>query len=85
MLQTGKLPQICLMTLWGAPNPLVAKVTGVYKHSTNEILGVTDELHACNSQIEAYYSLSGESLASPVKGINIVRQSNGKTKKMVIF
>ena len=85
MLQTGKLPQICLMTLWGAPNPLVAKVTRVYKHSTNETLGVTDELHACNSQIEAYYSLSGESLASPVKGINIVRQSNGKTKKMVIF
>ncbi|MDE6785511.1 MAG: prolyl oligopeptidase family serine peptidase [Muribaculaceae bacterium] len=85
MLQTGKLPQICLMTLWGAPNPLVAKVTRVYKHSTNETLGVTDELHACNSQIEAYYSLSGQLLASPVKGINIVRQSNGKTKKMVIF
>ena len=26
------LPQICMLTLWGAEKPLVAKVTGIYKH-----------------------------------------------------
>lgn len=31
-VKDGILPQICMMTLWGAPNPLEAKVTGVYKH-----------------------------------------------------
>lgn len=44
MLQSGMLPQICLMTLWGAPNPLVAKVEGVYKHSTIDDPGSTDEI-----------------------------------------
>lgn len=86
MLQTGILPQICLMTLWGAPNPLVAKVTGVYKHSTIETPGKIDILEAINTQGKvAYYSLSGQSLASPAKGITVVRQSDGKTKKMIIM
>ena len=26
------LPQICMLTLWGAEKPLVAKVSGIYKH-----------------------------------------------------
>lgn len=33
-VQDDILPQICLMNLWGASFPLVAKVEGVYKHST---------------------------------------------------
>ena len=85
MLQTGRLPQICMMTLWGAPNPLVAKVTGVYKHSIIDEPGSTDEIITANPQAApSYYSLSGESLRSPAKGINIVRQPDGTAKKVLI-
>lgn len=85
MLQSGILPQICLMTLWGAPNPLVAKVSGVYKHSIIDDSGSTDEIHACNPQATpSYYSLSGQTLSSPTKGVNIVRQSDGSAKKILL-
>ncbi|MDE6290510.1 MAG: hypothetical protein K2M16_03165, partial [Muribaculaceae bacterium] len=85
MVQTGILPQICLMTLWGAPNPLVAKVSGVYKHSTIETPGKTDEINAANPQgITAYYSLSGQTMTTVTKGINIIRQSDGTTKKVLV-
>lgn len=85
MLQSGILPQICLMTLWGAPNPLVAKVAGVYKHSTIEDPSGTDGMQVCRPQgAPSYYSLSGQSLSSPTKGVNIVRQSNGSVKKVLV-
>lgn len=85
MVQTGILPQICLMTLWGAPNPLVAKVSGVYKHSTIDAPGKTDEIKACDRQgITACYSLSGHSVTNATKGINIIRQSDGTTKKVIL-
>ena len=85
MVQTGVLPQICLMTLWGAPNPLVAKVSGVYKHSTIEAPGKTDEIKAVNPQgITAYYSLSGQTMTTVTKGINIIRQPDGTTKKVLV-
>ena len=85
MLQTGMLPQICLMTLWGAPNPLVAKVAGVYKHSTVDTPEKIDALEVSTLQGEdMYYSLSGQAIASPIKGINIVRKSNGLTQKVIL-
>ncbi|MDE6637347.1 MAG: prolyl oligopeptidase family serine peptidase [Muribaculaceae bacterium] len=85
ILQTGILPQVCLMTLWGAPNPLVAKVKGVYKHSTVEVPGSVDGLQADAMLGNAIcYSLSGKSLSSPAKGINIVRQPDGFVKKLLI-
>lgn len=85
MLQTGKLPQICLMTLWGAPNPLVAKVKGVYKYSVLEDKDNADEISAFQpSGNVTYYSLTGQPLSSPAKGINIVRQSDGSVKKVVV-
>ncbi len=85
MLQTGILPQICLMTLWGAPNPLVAKVSGVYKHSTIDAPGSIDDIQACNPQGSSiYYSLTGQPLSSPAKGVNIIRQPDGQTKKVLI-
>ena len=31
-IQNDILPQICMLTLWGAQKPLTAKVTGIYKH-----------------------------------------------------
>lgn len=85
MLQTGTLPQLCMMTLWGAPNPLVAKVSGVYKHSTVDPAGNLTEIEDYGKQkITAYYSLTGQTLASPVKGINIVKLADGKIKKLLI-
>lgn len=85
MLQTGVLPQLCLMTLWGAPNPLVAKVLGVYKHSTIDVPGSVKNLQSdvVNGNA-AYYSLSGLHLDSPAKGINIVRQPDGIVKKLIV-
>ena len=32
----------------------------------------------------AYYSLDGRRLKSPQKGINIIRRSDGTTKKMIV-
>lgn len=85
MLQTGILPQICLMTLWGTPNPLVAKVKGVYKHSMIEVPGGVEELRASGMHGNAtFYSLSGRSLSSPAKGISIVRLPDGIVKKLMI-
>ena len=85
MLQTGVLPQLCLMTLWGAPNPLVAKVSGVYKHSTIDVPDSVKNLQCdvVNGNV-ACYSLSGLHLDSPAKGINIVRQSDGIVKKLIV-
>lgn len=84
MVMTGTLPQICLMTLWGAPNPLIAKVSGVYKHSTVGSPDKIDEIEACGQLgTSTYYSLTGQALSSPVKGVNIVRQSDGTTKKVM--
>ncbi|MDE5813696.1 MAG: prolyl oligopeptidase family serine peptidase [Muribaculaceae bacterium] len=85
MVQTGILPQICLMTLWGAPNPLVAKVSGVYKHSIIETPGKKDEIKTSDPQgITACYSLSGQTMTTMIKGLNIIRQSDGTTKKVLV-
>lgn len=37
-----------------------------------------------DAQMEAVYTLSGTQLAAPQRGINIVKFSNGQTKKIVI-
>ncbi|MDE6648357.1 MAG: prolyl oligopeptidase family serine peptidase [Muribaculaceae bacterium] len=85
MLRTGVLPQICLMTLWGAPNPLVAKVEGVYKHSVVEIPGSVGEMDTFGLQADAAcYSLSGLPLHNPSKGVNIMRQADGKSRKVLV-
>ena len=85
MVQSGILPQICLMTLWGAPNPLVAKVSGVYKHSTIETPDKTDEISVPDLQdTTVCYSLSGQTLTALTKGINIIKQSDGMTKKVLV-
>lgn len=80
MLQSGILPQICLMTLWGAPNPLEAKVAGVYKHNVN---GARVDRINIDTASATYYNLSGQRLTAPAKGINIVRSSDGHTRKIV--
>jgi len=40
--------------------------------------------HSESSAIETYYSLDGRRLKSPQKGINIIRMSDGTTKKVIV-
>lgn len=84
MLQTGVLPQLCMMTMWGTPNPLVAKVKGVYKHSIIEGPDSVEDLQS-NGKYgkEVYYTISGLPLVAPVRGINIVRESDGIVRKLI--
>ena len=39
-IENDILPQICVLTLWGAEKPLVMKVTGVYKHKVEVPVGI---------------------------------------------
>ena len=41
-VKDGVLPQICMMTFFGAPNPLEAKIYGIYKHKVPVELAYTD-------------------------------------------
>ena len=41
-VKDGVLPQICMMTFFGAPNPLEAKIYGIYKHKVPAELAYTD-------------------------------------------
>lgn len=50
---------------------------------TAEMTGI-DTLGTSASNIESYYTLDGKRLSVPQKGMNIVRMSNGSTKKIVI-
>jgi hypothetical protein len=44
-----------------------------------------DSVHSMdNSDIEGYYTINGLKLEKPVKGINIIRYNNGKTKKVIL-
>lgn len=83
MITTGKLPQICVLTLWGASKPLTLKVTGVYKHSTKEDATSLSAV-STNAESVAYYTLSGTRIGKPSKGINIVKMTDGTTKKVLV-
>ncbi len=84
MLVSGVLPQICLMTFFGGYEvPLVAKVEGVYKHSTVAAPSRVGMVKSAGAVTEAYYSLSGRQLDGLRKGINIVRVGN-ETKKVLV-
>ena len=50
-------------------------------NSATDIDAVTDGINIPN---KAYYTIDGKLLNEPRKGINMVRMSNGKTKKMVV-
>ena len=86
MVSSGLLPQICMMTFFGGYTaPLIAKVEGVYKHCTLEAPTGIERVSNDSEVIpEAYFSLSGARLPSLQKGINIVRTSDGQTKKVLM-
>lgn len=77
------LAQICLMTFFGGyVSPLEAKVTGIYKHSTITPTAVSSVSNSCHSVV-GYYSTSGTMYNTPQRGINIVKMSDGSTKKII--
>ena len=56
-------------------------LTPVYEESENTAI---NEIRSNDSTKTVYYSLDGRRLKSPQKGINIIRQSDGTTKKVIV-
>lgn len=81
MIDEGLLPQLCMMTYFGSPAPLEAKVSGIYLHCTKASPVATIKTDA---RPIAFYSLQGVKKKSLSHGINIVLLSDGTTKKMVV-
>lgn len=83
MMSSGKLPQICLMTLWGTPTPLIAKVSGIYKHCTldkpNSISNASAPPH-----YDTTYTLSGMRAGNIKNGIIIKKDSDGTVRKSLV-
>lgn len=81
MIEEGILPQLCMMTFFGSPTPLVAKISGIYLHSTkpSPVTSLTSNVYPV-----AFYSLQGVKKNSLSHGINIVLMSDGTSKKMVV-
>jgi len=80
----GVLAQICLMTFFGGyTSPLEAKVIGIYKHSTLTPTAVSG-IKSNNASAVAYYSASGVKFNAPQRGLNIVKMSDGSTKKVMV-
>ena len=75
MMASGRLPQICVLTLWGISSPITLKVTGAYKHSTKEDATSLSAV-STNAESVAYYTLSGTRIGKPSKGINIVKMTD---------
>ena len=77
-IENDILPQITMLTLWGAQKPLIAKVTGVYKHKVGStgISSIAREV----IDTDAVYNLRGQKMTGTLKpGLYI---KNGK--KVVI-
>lgn len=84
MIVSGIIPQITMMTFFGGyVSPLVAKVTGVYKHCTlNVPTGIASD--SVDSLIPvAYYTPSGVQTDRP-SGLTIARMSDGSARKIII-
>ena len=52
-IQNDILPQISMLTLWGGQKPLIAKVTGVYKHHKVTPVPVDEEFVAAKAEYES--------------------------------
>lgn len=65
----GVLPQICMMTFFNAPETLVAKVFGVYKHKVTELPNSISGIDAAKAKGNGKYLQNGK----------IVIVKNGKT------
>lgn len=82
MVASGELPQICMMTFFGGfTSPLIAKVKGVYKHST--VSSSLDTVQQCDGS-KTYYSVAGITQPGPRPGLNITKSNDGKVKKIFV-
>lgn len=43
-----------------------------------------ETIETVSSQVEGFYTLDGKRLSAPVKGMNVIKMSNGTTRKVVI-
>lgn len=83
-VKNNTLAQICMMTFFGGfVSPLEAKVTGIFKHNTVITTAVSSIKNNDAAKAVAYYSLSGAKLNAPQHGINIVKMSDGSTRKIM--
>ncbi len=79
-VQNDVLPQICMLTLWGAQKPLVANIRGIYKHQIPTIVDKVDGIANNVIDTDAIYNLRGQKVTGTLKpGLYI---KNGK--KVVI-
>ena len=76
-IANGILPQICVLTLWGAQKPLVMKVEGIYKHKVPVVDGINSI--AAERQNGVIFNMNGQKVDKARKGMYII---NGK--KVVI-
>ena len=68
---------------FGAPQVFYDEVNDKYYNKSSGIDNIVDE-PATTAQIEGYYNLQGVRSASPWNGINIVRYSDGTTRKAIV-
>jgi len=74
-----------LITLYVPQESLDAyKSAAQWKNFFNITTGINDARKSSSATEEAHYSTDGTRLASPQKGINIIRMSDGTVKKVLV-
>ena len=61
-----------------------AKINLVIVEDDSEATNVSSVSEELSDEIEGYYSSNGSKHETPVKGLNIIKYKNGKTKKIII-
>jgi hypothetical protein len=49
----------------------------------DDLTAVSDATAAAEGEVVAYYTLSGQKVAQPTKGVYVVKYANGTSKKVV--
>ena len=65
-------------------NDNYAKPTVVFMEGDADATGISTTGTDSNTEIEGYYTVNGVRSDVPVKGMNIVKYKDGKTKKIMI-
>ena len=61
-----------------------AELTIMTEAEYNEIIAGITGVQADEPVVQSYYSISGVELSAPVKGVNIVKYSDGTTRKVIM-
>jgi hypothetical protein len=80
------LPQICMLTLWGAEKPLVAKVSGIYKHMapSQRMVTLSELEKLCYSNDSTQCKLIFDDLLVAYQGVNHTYVTDGN-RAMLLF